>query len=130
MEWNTYNEKMEHTYFRTYQSLINLEKYSKGFSVLSNRLVDAAFLIFPFGAESENQLIELMITVAASLSAKFNTLMSSPIHENRMIYTEIYMCLNFVVRYSVGERRVKQSEKKRGAAFYVRYNKILLKAHK
>jgi hypothetical protein len=88
-----------------------------------NRLVDVSFLVFPFAASNESQFIEVLLTVACCFSDNLKTLMSSDLPENMEIVNQFYMGLNFIVRYSVGERRIKNSVKKRGPAFWVRYGK-------
>jgi hypothetical protein len=47
------------------------------------------------------------------------------IEKEAHVYDELYMILNFVLRYTVGEKRVSTKTSTRGAAFYVRYKEYL-----
>jgi hypothetical protein len=90
-----------------------------------NKLIESSFLIFPFAASSEAELIEVVLTVATTVSIKLRTIMNSTIPDNKIIYEQFYMGVNFILRYSVGGRRLKDAVKKRGPAFFVRYNETL-----
>jgi hypothetical protein len=94
--------------------------------ILAQSATDFAFIVFPEGCDTIAEFVEICMT-ACLASFSDSTGLEQIIEQEPEIYCELYMIINYVIRYTVGAKRVETKTKPRGAAFFVRYKEYLPK---
>jgi len=120
----TRNVKIEHQHFTSCQFIHDCNDFRHVAFVLAGVATDFVFINFPEGCNTIAEFIELCM---AALLSSFSEVvgLEEVIEKEAHVYDELYMILNFVLRYTVGEKRVSTKTSTRGAAFYVRYKEYL-----
>jgi len=123
---STRNEKLDHQQFISCSYLYADNDFRHVAFVLVSNAIDFSFLIFPEAIDSIAELVELcMVACLCSFSDEVG--MEEIIHQDRELYSELYFIINYIIRYTFGEKRVETKTNFRGPAFYVRYKEYLPK---
>jgi hypothetical protein len=120
----TRNEKIEHENFASRQFIHDCNDFRHVAFVLAGMATDFAFINFPEGCNTIAEFVELCM---AALLSSFSEVvgLEEIIEQEKDVYDELYMIMNFVLRYTIGEKRVSTKTSLRGAAFFVRYKEHL-----
>ena len=120
----TRNVKVEHQNFASCQFIHDCNDFRHVAFVLAGMATDIVFLNFPEGCNTLTEFVELCM---AALLSSFSEVvgLEEIMEQEKDVYDELYMILNFVLRYTIGEKRVATKTNSRGAAFFVRYKEYL-----